>query len=248
MWLLSIAGASVLTATAWLLSVFRRLPLFSAVLYMVGLFLILFVGIAYLLRKVFRVSEMAPKEETAQTIAQAVVEVLGDRLQGATATTEVTLRITGDTRFQDVWSWNEFSGYLEVTDYRFEFDRFDQRHKLVQELTLGQIALLRRLGVSKDGPTSRTRCEAVLRAAGASDPSAAVDGLAGLNLIDEDDRDRWSLTGSGEVVRHVFSSLLTHDPRLVSAYRRVTINIDKRLRFDGGKLVPQSEQLPPEWP
>ena len=108
----------------------------------------------------------------------------------------------------------------------------------VEELKLGEVALLRRLTVCRNLSASRTRCEFVLTAAGITAPSQSLVRLVGRELI-EAGRDEIALVESkGKQAANDFTECLIHDPQLTAAYRVVTLAINKTIRFDGKPLVP----------
>lgn len=113
-------------------------------------------------------------------------------------------------------------------------------HVVANDLKLGEVALIRRLAIGLvDGfsnPPTRSTCEGVLDAAGVANPKHSITRLEGKRLVTFIG-DHCHLTHKGQEVSAQVTQRLTHDPKLVAAYRQVTIPIDRTIRFDGGELL-----------
>ncbi len=102
-------------------------------------------------------------------------------------------------------------------------------------LKLGELALIRRLGVAPEGRQPSRRCVAVLQAAGIAHPESSIAKLEDLRLVTTSGDDL-ALTEYGRRIIYLSTQRLLHDDRLVAAYRQVTPNINRHVRFDGRPL------------
>jgi hypothetical protein len=100
-------------------------------------------------------------------------------------------------------------------------------------LKLGEMALLRRLGVALGERQPSRRCVAVLQASGIAAVDSSIARLEDLKLIQEGEHDTLRLTDKGWRFIYLSNQALVHDDGLVVAYRRVTPIINKTVRFDG---------------
>lgn len=172
---------------------------------------------------------------------QPLVQNAGDLLPPPPPSREPTYddflaTVTGDTLIRNVT--DAWCPVEEVKSYEF------------CDLSLAQMALLRRISIRPAKSASQHECEEVLIAAGVN-PSTCLVRMSGLGLF---------MPGSGGERRTLsqksidsvaqFSLWLTHDHRLVAAYRKVTFKIDSTIRFDGKTLLYDgsgpSKWVPPE--
>ena len=154
------------------------------------------------------------------------------------------ITVSGDTMFRDVWSLGD--SYHYVNGLRLFRARTISYEEPLRELSLGQIALLRRLA-EPTWTSSRAACESVLRFARCADPTDSLDRLIGRLLLHERDPGTYVISNRGRAIAHIFTKLLLHDPRLVAAYRRVTFSIDQGIHLGVGDPIPSGERLPTEW-
>ncbi len=102
-------------------------------------------------------------------------------------------------------------------------------------LRLGEVALIRRLGVAPYGVAPPRRCAAVLHASGITHPESSITTLEDLGLVTVDE-DLIQLTERGRRFIYLSNQAFVHEAHLVSAYRQVTPNINRAVRFDGRGL------------
>jgi len=108
-------------------------------------------------------------------------------------------------------------------------------------LTLAEVALLRRLAIINRmvhaGAVRSNQCEFVLSTAGGQTPTKSISRLEARGLLQPGLTDGHFLTPRGAQVAEAFSETLRHDQVLGANYHRVTLAINKQVRFDGKPLV-----------
>lgn len=139
--------------------------------------------------------------------------------------------LVGDALTADIRGGDPIDYYPGARNSIPRLSRYEQIGN-IRRLKLGEIALLRRLRVSTEGGQNPRRCETLLRAAGISQSELSISRLENMRLIDV--RGDWViLTDLGEEFVWLFTQCLVHDAALVTAYREVTPEIDRAIRFDG---------------
>jgi hypothetical protein len=121
----------------------------------------------------------------------------------------------------------------DLIDYYAEpaTKRWERLNGLLK-LTLGEIALLRRLAVAPGYCAIERKCMSALGESGGTHPAGALSHLEGTEMVTIDN-DLVTLTDAGRECVWAFTQWLTHNPRLVFAYRLVTPKINRKVRFDG---------------
>jgi len=114
----------------------------------------------------------------------------------------------------------------------------------LDDLRLAEVALLRRLAITPDRRARVEQCSAVLLAAGVAEPLLSMARLETRQLIGVTTGSAY-LSLSADHVVDSFTEVMRSDPQLAAGYRKVTLGINKSIRFDGELLV---EEAVRPWP
>lgn len=141
---------------------------------------------------------------------------------------EFLAQVTGDSVIRDVLGeWCPIP-QAQIWDY--------------DNLTLAEMALLRRMSILPGHATEVHECEAVLIAAGVASPRASLVRLRGQEMFSPSTADVRVLSEKGVSAASNFTLCLGWDAKLVAAYRKVTRRIDETIRFDGVPLLSRSDE------
>lgn len=164
--------------------------------------------------------------DTATAVGERAAQLSSARPTGETTVGSVASRIG---QFSDGETIDYYAPAYTTArgDFRYGYSEL----KLLSGLRLGEMALIRRLAVAPDQQEAPQRSRAVLQASGITHPESSIAKLEDLELI-EADNDAIRLMEGGRRLVYLSNQALTHDPGLVSAYRQITPNINRSIRFD----------------